>query len=171
MRIPFRRKALTIIAAIVSFTAIPAAGIAATATPALASINICNTYGGNWCIGAPTIGIGDPVELTATGRNINLVDRGYTCCGGYEVFQLQFAADTAKCVGFPSSPPVRLTVRYCSGGNSTNTNWALVPGGSDGSTYFGSTTTAGYLSSDNTLGHQLFLGNYMCSGCYLKWNI
>src|SRR5690349_20657842 len=115
-----RRKTITIIAAIISFTAIPAAGISATATPALASftdVNICEASG-HFCVGAPTIGYGDPVQLTLTGRSFNEADQHFTCCGGYEVFRLQFAADTAKCVGVPDSS-TNLTVRECSGGNST----------------------------------------------------
>lgn len=141
--------------------------------PALATdsvITICNTYGHNWCIGAPTLGIGDGVGLTATGRRINFHDQGYTCCGGHEVFQLQFAADTTKCVGVASGFYFT-TVRYCSSGNSANVNWALVSGGSDGSVLFYSNTYDEYLASDNLMDGALYVYPLPCNGCYAKWNI
>src|SRR5215467_2695995 len=99
MRRMLRHKALTIIAAVISLTA-PAAAIVATATPALAAtgVHICLSSG-NGCVGAPTISFGDSVELTATGRFIVEVPAGFTCCGGHEVFLLQFSADATKCVG------------------------------------------------------------------------
>jgi hypothetical protein len=76
MRRLLGRNALTIIAVISSFTAMPAAGLAATATPALAAtgVKIC-LRSGSTCVGAPTINFGDPVEATA-GRFIVEVPRG-----------------------------------------------------------------------------------------------
>src|SRR5215470_12864159 len=125
MRIPFRRKVMTSVMAIVSFTAI---GIVVSPTAAEASVGkICLTYGLG-CIGAPTIGLGDPVVLTQTGRQINLHDRGYQCCNGLEVFQLQFDADRTRCVGVPAGS-LRTTVRLCSNGNDANVNWAFMPDG------------------------------------------
>jgi hypothetical protein len=169
MRRPLRHKAVTIIAAIISFTAIPAAGIVATATPALATIgvHIC-LRSGNGCVGAPTINIGDPVELTATGRYIVEVPAGFTCCGGHEVFRLQFSADATKCVGVPDGS-LSTTVRACSGGNNSNVNWAEEPQG-DGSIKWFSNTKNGFLSSDNRQGDQLFVGSNGCNGCFQRWN-
>jgi hypothetical protein len=169
MRRLLRHKAVTIIAAIISFTAIPAAGIVATATPALAAtgVHICLASSkGNGCIGAPTINFGDPVELTATGRLIVEVPAGFTCCGGHEVFHLQFSADATKCVGVPANA-LNTTVRACSGGDSTNVNWAEEPQ-SDGSIIWFNNTVGGFLLSDNVQGDQLVLacGN----GCFIRWN-
>jgi hypothetical protein len=61
MRRLLGRKAVTIIAAIISLTAIPATGIVATATPALASVHICNVAGIHGCIGSDSLNNGDPV--------------------------------------------------------------------------------------------------------------
>lgn len=168
MRRLLRHKALTIIAAIISFTAIPAAGIVATATPALAAtgVHICLSSG-NGCIGAPTIGFGDPVELTAGGRFIVEVPAGFTCCGGLEVFRFQFSADATKCVGVPAST-INTTVRACSGGDSTNVNWAEEPQG-DGSIIWLNHTVGGFLLSNNIQGDPLFVA-ITCNGCFRRWD-
>jgi hypothetical protein len=168
MRIPFRRKVVTSIAAIVAVTAI---GIVTSQTPAEASVGkICLTYGLG-CVGAPNIGTGDPVVLTATGREINLHDRGYKCCGGYEVFQLQMSADTSKCVGVPDGG-FFTTIRLCSSGNTANVNWAFVPDfQADGAVYFWSPTLNGYLASDNIQGDSLFTSQVCPSRCFLKWTV
>jgi hypothetical protein len=165
MRRLLRRKAVTITAAIVSFTAIPAAGIVATATPALASVIICNSSGNQLCIGAPTIGFGDPVELTATGRNITRADQFLTY-NTFEVYELKFTADSTKCVGVQNANS-KVTVRACSGGQSSNTYWArdVQP---DGSIKWISTTKNGLLASDNGDFDQLFVA-VACSGCYFRW--
>lgn len=164
MRRLFGRKAVTIIAAIVSFTAIPAAGIVATATPALASNYICTLSFPGGCVGAPTIGFGDPVELT-TGRLINEVDQGYTCCGGAHVFQFQFAADSAKCVGAVDNG-IAVVVRACSGGNEAGVNWAkfIFPAGIE----WWNNPRQGFLGTDGIVGNQLFIAN-SCHGCGFLW--
>ncbi len=166
MRRLLRCKAVTIIAAIICFTAIPAAGIVATVTPALASVNICNVFGHTYCAGDPgTVNNGDPIVLTVSGRQFNEADQGFTCCGGFEVFRLQFAADTTQCMGVTNNT-LKVTVRDCSGGNNSNVNWAQVPQ-SNGVEWL-SNTVGGYLASDNTLGDQLFVQSF-CTGCYFKW--
>jgi len=167
MRRLLRRKALTIIAAIVSFTAILAGGIVATATPAQASIRIC-LASANGCIGAPTINFGDAVTLEVDGRQINEQGQHFICCGGLHVFRFQFDADHAKCVGMPDGN-LNATVRACSGGNNSNVNWAEEPQG-DGSIKWFSNTKNGFLSSDNVQGHQLFVGSNGCNGCFQRWN-
>ena len=160
-----RKKAVTIIAAIVSFTAIPAAGIVATATPALADVNIC-LVSGNGCVGAPTIDFGNPVELTL-GRDITRHDT-FLQFNGLEVFQLQFTSDTTKCVGVPDNSS-KVTVRACSGGQNDNTYWAkdVLP---DGSVKWLSTTKFGLLASDNVQGHQLFICSSCGNGDYIRWD-
>lgn len=167
MRRVLRRKAVTIIAAILSFTAIPAAGVVATATPALASVKICNTPTGSFCADAPTLGSGDPVVLTLNGRNFNEADQHFTCCNGHEVFRLEFSANTTLCMGVQDLG-VNVTVRACSGGNSTNVNWARFPN-SDGSVSWFSNPKNLWLSSDNTQGDQLFVAAMPCSACLNRW--
>lgn len=161
-----RRRAVTVIAAVISFIAIPA-GIAVTAVPALAASPICNSFGNQYCIGAPGISSGDPVELTLSGRQINEVAQNFTCCHGHEVYQLQFSADTSKCVGVSSIGLT--TVRDCSAGNASNVNWAKEPQ-TDGSVEWFSNPMNGFLASDNGLGDQLFVTAAACNGCLLKWN-
>jgi hypothetical protein len=165
MRSPLRRKAVTIIAVIMSFTAIPAAGIVANAAPALASGDICLTYG-NGCAGGADIDIGSYVVLTSTGRRIDEVAQNYKCCGGYEVFQLRFADNTARCIGVNGG--IGVTVRDCSGGNTAGVNWAREPG-SSGIVYWWNNPKQGYLSSDNYLGDGLFV-SFSSSGTYQAWN-
>lgn len=170
MRRLLRRKAIIIVAAaIVSFTAIPAAGIVATATPALASTaSLCNVSGHNYCADTTTLNTGEPVFLTilASSRLFNKVDQHFTCCGGFEVFRLHFAGDTTKCLGVAGSS-LNITVRLCSGGNDSNVNWAQEPQSGGGIKWYSNTKNK-FLSSDNALGHQLFVTSG-CSGCYLKW--
>lgn len=165
MRKLLRYKAVTLIAAIISFTAIPA-GIVATATPALAAGNLCNTFG-SYCAGGATINIGDPVVLTPTGRVFEEVAQNFKCCGGFEVYQLEFRSNTARCMGIPAGS-INVTVRDCSGGNTTNVNWAREPQ-SDGSVKWLNTQQGGFLASNNVEGQQLFITGG-CSGCFLKWN-
>jgi hypothetical protein len=168
MRRLLRRKAVTIIAAIVALTAIPAGGIVATASPALASVTLCNSFGHQYCAGDPgAVNNGDPVVLTQTGRSINLVDQHFTCCGGLEVFQLQLVANTSQCVGVTSDGQF-VTLRDCSGGNNNYTNWAHKPAG-NGQWYWYSNPLNRYLSSDNVLGDQLFTGTMSCIGCEFRW--
>lgn len=166
MRRLLRRKAVTIIAAIVSFTAIPAAGIVATATPALASVYICNSSG-LFCVGDPApVNNGDPVVLTVGGRAITRVDT-FLQFNTWEVFQLQFDANPSQCVGVQNSTS-NVTVRNCSGGQNSNTYWAKDVQ-RDGSVKWVSTTKNGLLASDNTQGHQLFV-TVGCSGCFIRWD-
>jgi hypothetical protein len=165
MRRPLRRKAVTIIAAIVSFTAVPAGGIVATATPALASVTLCNSFGHQYCAGDPgAVNNGDPVVLTQTGRSINLLDQHFTCCGGYEVFRLQLVANTSQCVGVNSQGFV--TLRDCSGGNNNGTNWAHEPAG-NGQWFWYSSPWQGFLTSLNRLGADLVPDG--CLGCEQRW--
>lgn len=166
MRRLLRRRALTIIAVIISFTAIPAAGIVATATPALASVTICNSSG-QFCLGAPTIDFGNPVVLTVGGRQVTEVYAGFTCCGGHEVFQIQFVADTTKCVGVVDNG-TNVTVRACSGGNKSHVNWAEEPQ-SGGIIEWFSNTKDQFLASDDIQGHQLFTCAF-CGGFDIAWN-
>jgi hypothetical protein len=166
MRRLLGRKAVTIIAAIVSFTAIPVAGVVTTAAPALASVNICNSFGHKYCAGAPSLNNGDPVVLTSSGRAITEWDQGFTAFGGMEVFRLQFTAAPSQCMGIAASG--NITLRDCSGGNSNNTNWAKEF--ASGGIVWISTTHDTELTSNNALGAQLFEDGPGCSGCYLRWN-
>ena len=172
MRRLLGRKAVTIIAAIISLTVIPAAGITATAAPALADVTgtICNSSGHMYCIGAPTLNNGDPVGLTASGRVIHEIDQGFTVMGGLHVYRLQITAtatsSTPQCVGVNASNLA--TLRDCSGGNNNNTNWAkdFVAGG----IVWINNTIRLNLTSNNALNHQLFLDDDGCMGCYFSWN-
>jgi hypothetical protein len=171
MRRLLGRKAVTIIAAIISFTAIPGGAVVATATPAAAvtPVYICNVTGQDGCVAAPTLANGNPVTLTNAhgGRLINELWQGYTCCGGYKVYRLQFNALQSQCVAVGTSNNV--TIRDCSGGNDSNASWAKVPLGSVW-TWF-NVTKQQYLTSNNQVGDQLFTANYGCSpACYQRWN-
>ena len=170
MRRVLRRKVVMIIAAVISFTVIPAAGIVATATPALANVNICNSFGAGYCVGAPDLSYGLPVILEVagtTGTAIHLQRQSWTCCNGSYVYQLQFASDTARCVGVAVDSN-EVTVRECSGGDKTNTNWAF-EWQSNLTVKWYNTSKNVFLGSDNTLYDQLFVKS-SCTGCYFAWN-
>jgi hypothetical protein len=171
MRRLLGRKAVTIIAAIISLTAVPATGIVATATPALASVHICNANGTlHGCIGAPTVNNGDPVVLTASGRDITEVDQHFTYLG-FEVYRLRIdaSANQSQCVGVAASG--NLTLRNCSGGNSSNVNWAKqeVVGGTVWLLNQSSPTEM--ITSHNQLGQQLFETTGCTNQCWNLWNI
>jgi hypothetical protein len=169
---------VAIIAAVVSVAAIPV-GIIATATPALASgFTICTASGHHYCIGASTLRNGDPVQSTAGGRQINLVDQHFKS-HGREVFRLHFAAAPTLCVGVenvssPSNKTVKSRLRDCSNGNGANVNWVEVPQSGDSVKLY-SVTWGAYLTSLNTRGSQLIVttcgshGGSGCNGVYLKW--
>jgi hypothetical protein len=168
MRRLLGRKAVTIIAAIMSFTAIPAVGIVATATPAAALDHyICNSSGNFYCIGDPgTLSNGDRLVLSAQGRLITESAQGYTCCGGYPVYRLKFVADPSQCVGVPDAN-YNVTVRNCSGGNNSNVNWAKEPGTSE--LKWWNATKGNFLGSDNQRGDPLFIATSCTAGCYFQW--
>lgn len=170
MRRLLRRKVATIAAVIISFTAIPAAGIVASASPALASTGyLCNGYGSHYCADTTSLSYGYELFLTipASGALFNKVDQHFTCCGGNEVYRLEFNQDPARCIGVPDNSTA-VTVRECSGGDSTNVNWAELPQPGGGVWWYSNSKGGMYLASDNTLGHALFV-TYGCSGCYLNW--
>jgi hypothetical protein len=79
----------------------------AFAAPASASVYIiCEVHGNHYCVGAPTINIGDPVmEVTTGGRLIDEV----TTNG---ITKLKFNQDQSKCVGVDSSG-INVVVRHC----------------------------------------------------------
>jgi hypothetical protein len=152
------RKAVTIIVAIISLSTIPAAGVAATATPALAANitgPICNSFGHMYCIGAPNLSNGSPVVLTSSGRTITEIDQNFKTGNGFEVYRLQITATantTSQCLDIAASG--NITLRDCSGGNSNNTNWAKEF--ATGGIIWISNTTNLNLTSDNALNDQLF---------------
>src|SRR5262245_50020801 len=128
MRRPLRRRAVTIAAAIISFTA---TGIVTAATPAFARVSSyeCNVYGHMYCVDVPApFGNGNPVVLGSAsgGRLVQGQDMHWTCCGGHEVYRIHFVADTSQCLGVSNSGFA--TVRDCSNGANSEVNWAWVPG-------------------------------------------
>jgi hypothetical protein len=156
-----------IIAAIV-FAAIPVAGVTASAAPALAAGDICNVNGLGYCVGGATIGIGDPVTLEPGGRVIDEVAQNFTCCGGWPVFQLKYNADSARCVGVAATSN-NVTVRDCSGGASSNVNWAREDMGSY--VIWFNKQGGGILTSHNIEGQQLFVVPTPCTqSCFDKWS-
>jgi len=162
-----RCKAVTIIAAIVSLTASLAVGSVATAVPALASVQICNVAGNHYCIGDPNgVNNGDPVVLEPVGRDITRVDT-FLQYETFEVYQLQFVANTSQCVGVQNSTKW-VTVRDCSGGQNSNTYWGRAVQG-DGSVKWVSTTKGVVLVSNDGYAQQLWVGN-ACNGCYIRWS-
>lgn len=176
MRRLFTRRAVAIAAAVISLTAIPATGIVAPAAPAFGSARAgtssyeCNTYGHMYCLDVPApFGNASPVVLGASsgGRLIYGQDMGYTCCSGHEVYRIHFVADSSQCLGVSSSGLA--TVRDCSDGNSSQVNWAWVPGSVDGE--WENATSRLYLVSDNTLGDQLSVAVPPCPNCYFTWTL
>ena len=173
MRGMLRRKTLTISAAIISVGVMAATGVVATATPALAGVNFCNVFGHNYCIGdSGTVTNGDAVVLTASGRDLNMVDQHFKN-GNDEVYRLQFVANTSQCLGIPGNGSENITVRDCSGGNSSNVNWGM-EFDTNGFEWRSTTVTGAgnalYLASDNFLGDQLFVSELdNCPGCLFKW--
>jgi hypothetical protein len=162
-----RHKAVTIIAAIIAFAAIPVAGVTATAGPALAAGNICNINGHGYCAGGANIGIGDPVTLESGGRVFEEEAQNFTCCGGWPVFQLQYAANPARCMGVAATSN-NVTVRDCSGGDSSHVNWAREQFG--GYVEWFNNHGGGFLTSHNIPGQQLFVVPTPCTqSCYFKW--
>src|SRR5215831_5827056 len=154
MRRLLGRKAVTIIAAIVSLTAIPSAGIVASATPALASIHVClqNTQG---CAGAPTVNVGDPVKLTVSGRDINLIHHQF---GASTVYQFQIVANPSQCLGI--SGGFNIDLRNCSGHESNNTDWEKIVGNFTGIAWQSNSLFDWWLDSDGIIGHQLIAGGF-----------
>lgn len=179
MRRLFRRKVLVTLAALISFTTIPAAGIVATATPAMASTTICEASGNNRCIGAASLSSGAAAvnAMPASGRQFNFVDKGFTCCGGFEVRQLQLAAAPTLCLGIhldPTHAGDLITLRNCSGGNSNGTNWIRITDSTTATVRWSNTSedTTTFLTSDDVLGSQLSVLSLGCSGspnCFQRW--
>jgi hypothetical protein len=143
----------------------PPASTSATAAPVIAAndingVHICLVNGSHGCVGAPTLGSGDKVELTSDGRVINELDKGLG------TYKLQFDADHSKCVGVASSR--NITVRDCSAGESSNVLWEREK--TSNGVYWVNEGIYGSLGSDNTIGHQLYDCPNQCNGWYSLWN-
>jgi hypothetical protein len=171
-----RRKAVITLAAILSFTAIPAAGIIATAGPALAAPGpFCNPGGNMFCIGTAGLTSGTPVTLAmkANARTLALSDKHFTCCNGHEVYQLQVVNAPTLCLGIHIGQTLpSITLRDCSGGASNGTNWAMEPLGAGAFNWEEPSSNGILLTSDNVLGHQLEAEEVGCGGgtnCAQKW--
>ncbi|HLK76804.1 MAG TPA: hypothetical protein VKU77_24565 [Streptosporangiaceae bacterium] len=161
-----RRKAVTIVAAIITFAAIPVA-ITVTAGPALAAGDICNVNGLGDCAGGGSIAIGAPVTLESGGRVFNEVAQNFTCCGGWPVFQLQYNENPARCMGVAATSN-NVTVRDCSGGDRSRVNWAREDFGSYVEWF---NNRGGLLTSHNIPGQQLFVVPTACTqNCFFKWS-
>jgi hypothetical protein len=159
----FTRAGSLLAATLGILAALLAASPSATAAT---SAHICLAFGNGACVGAPTLNNGDPVELTADGRQINLLDQNFTCCGGLEVYRLQLAAAPSLCLGQTQFATV--TLRNCSGGDASLVNWALSPQ-ADGTIEFINRPNGGVLTSPgDQLGTQLTVTSG-CNGCFLKW--
>lgn len=181
MRRLFGRKVLVTLAALASFITVPAAGIVATATPAMASTTICTASGNHWCIGAASLSSGAAAvnAMPANGRQFNIVDKGFTCCGGFEVRQIQLAAAPTLCLGVHSDTEHAggtITLRNCSGGNTNGTNWIRITDANTATVFWQNTTGAisrpqdDILTSDNVLGSQLEVLTLGCSpNCFQRW--
>jgi len=178
MRRLFRRKVLVTLAALASFITIPAAGIVATATPAMASTTICMASGNMWCIGAASLSSGAMAvnARPANGRQFTIVDKGFTCCGGFEVRQIQLTAAPTLCLGIhidPTHAGDLITLRNCSGGNSNGTNWIQITDASTASVRWqdnGGSDASVILTSDNVLGSQLQVLSLGCTpNCFQRW--
>jgi hypothetical protein len=166
------RRRLIGIAAALALGVAPAVAVGA---PALASTHVCTAFGNQYCLGASSLAAGTVITNSSPGRDINLRDRGFKH-EGLEVYELVFALDTSKCVGFSSNGLAE--VRDCSG-NSNFTNWMNDRIG-DGTTIWinnsfnsSNCVTANdhgqILTSDNALGDRLFCSNGNRAGDYLRF--
>jgi hypothetical protein len=79
-------RALVVVAMLVPASAL----IASPPASALASVHVCETFGA-FCVGAPNLGLDDPVVETTSGRDLNIISSGSGVI-------LQFAASSSLCV-------------------------------------------------------------------------
>lgn len=149
------------------------------APPALASTftdKVCTEYGNNYCIGASSVTDGTPLTNNNIGRDIVIHDQGFKNNLGFEVYRLEFAVDTSKCVGFSDTGLAE--VRDCKG-NTNYTNWENITtqgaGSEWGNNSFDGNNCAGphdqgdLLTSDNQLGSQLYCSVGATSGELIRW--
>ncbi len=90
------RNAFRTAAVFLATLAIPAT-ILATTRPASASDHMCETYGSNYCVGAPTLEPYQEVKETSTGRALTAHYLNQTF-EGYAAYYLEFTTDTSLCV-------------------------------------------------------------------------
>lgn len=144
--------------------------------PAFAAFKACTASGHHYCLGASNLNAGTIITNSSSGRAIVFQDRGFTH-GGFEVYELQFADDRSKCVGFSSNGLAE--VRDCSG-NSNFTNWEndRSPDGTttlwlNNSFNFSDCATPNdqgvLLSSDNALGDRAFCSENGRLDDYTVW--
>lgn len=152
-----------------------AAPAPATAAPAAIIIHICTASGNHYCLGATSITDGTPVTNSNPGRDI-FPSPQFSAPGMGEVYQLQFSADTTKCVGFSANGLAE--VRDCLG-NSNFTNWV------DGNFGNGTTTWTNWtyvpnncqnqgdrgadLTSNNQLGSRIYCSDFIAPGDYIRF--
>jgi hypothetical protein len=78
---------------LVAAMVVPGSLLAASpAASARVGLHLCETFGHNYCVGAPTINLYDPVIETTGGRLLNFIPSS----GGGE--KIAFSADITKCV-------------------------------------------------------------------------
>lgn len=113
-RFSFKSRSSQVVAVFVVL-GIGAIGVFSLRSSSAAAVHICEVYGSH-CVGAPSLGLGDPVKDTSSGRDIY---ENYISSGNY--YRLEFADDTSKCVGGGSNNKV--VVKNCTGNYSSETGW------------------------------------------------
>jgi len=165
-----RRRLIIGIAAALALGVAPAVIVAA---PALASVHVCTAHGNKYCLGASSLTDGTAVTNSSPGRDIILQYQGFTS-KTFAVYQLVFADDTSKCVGFSSAG--KAEVRDCSG-NSNYTNWGNDILGDGSTAWVNNSYTqcsrggdqGPFLTSNNAQGVQLYCSNDFISGDYVAF--
>jgi hypothetical protein len=126
---------------LVATMAVPGLFLAAS-PPASASAgsHLCESFG-SYCIGAPSLGLNDPVVETASGRLIDISPVG---TGNQR--ELAFDADPSKCVAAASNGYLAV-IHPCNGGSGVV--WIEAPGPSGSLTYESREFPGKYLAGDN----------------------
>ncbi len=123
----------------------------AIATPAYASVRVCETFG-NYCVGAPSLVAGAPVMETSGGRAINEVKNS----GGH--YALKFADNTSLCV----TAGANLSV-YVDSCTATGTSWDKTA--FNGHYRWVNRVHQAYLTGHNN-GTQMFVSGSCSTNCF-----
>jgi hypothetical protein len=117
---------------------------------------ICEIYG-SYCVAAPSLSYGSPVQ-NGYGRQLH---EDYDSSNGH--FKLRFAADTSKCIAADDSNKV--IVKGCS---DLGTNWTE-QSVNHGHILWLNSRSGLYLSGANYPATQYWVGSYQCNGCYQQF--
>lgn len=141
--------------------ALAAHALAAPAPASESAIHVCEAGGHHYCIGAPDLAFYKPVEETASGRTLDLIDFG-------TYWEIRFDANRSLCVAAANNGYLAV-IHACNGGSGVK--WNII-NTSDGHFEFRNVKfSPKELAGRNSNGSQYHVKNCCAAGWDYKFNV